>query len=195
MSKDVEEILDELEDASHDGTVTLREMAEAMGHRGAAPFLVVPPLIEISPLGGIPGVPTLLALLVAIFAVQIAMGRDEPAMPGVVGRRGIDGSTLRSAIEKMRPVAERLDRWFHGRMAWLTTKPSKQVAMVVVLGLCASVPPLEVVPFASTMPMAAILLFGLALLFRDGLLMLVAFAGSLAALGGIVWALGRVGIL
>ena len=38
-------------------------------------------------------------------------------------------------------------------------------------------------PFASTVPMAAIAVFGLALLVRDGVLMLVAIALSLGAAG------------
>jgi hypothetical protein len=42
-------------------------------------------------------------------------------------------------------------------------------------------PPLELLPFASTAPMAAIATFGLALLVRDGVLMLVATCLSVAA--------------
>ncbi len=180
----VNDILDDLNGASHGGKVTLSEMAEAFGHRGAAPFLIVPPLLEISPVGGIPGVPTVLALVIAIFAVQIAAGREEPHVPGKLGRRGVDGDTLRAAIEKLRPLARRLDGWFHGRLSPLTGRPARRVAAVIVLALCATVPPLELVPFASTLPMSAILVFGLAFLFRDGLLMLAAFAGSgLAAWG------------
>ncbi len=180
----VNDILDDLRDASHDGKVTLAEMAQALGHRGAAPFLIVPPLLEISPIGGIPGVPTFLAVVVAIFAAQIALGRGEPHVPGKLGRRGVDGRKLQGATEKLRPLARRLDGWFHGRLTPLTRKPVRQLAAVVVLALCLAVPPLELVPFASTLPMASILVFGLAFLFRDGLLMLAAFAASgLAAWG------------
>ena len=180
----VNDILDDLAGASHDGKVTLEEMSEALGHRGAAPFLIVPPLLEISPIGGIPAVPTFLAVVIAIFAAQIALGRDEPHVPGKLGRRGVDGQKLRAATEKLRPLARRLDGWFHGRLSPLTRKPARQAAAVVVLALCLTVPPLELVPFASTIPMGAILVFGLAFLFRDGLLMLAAFAVSgLAAWG------------
>ena len=189
MAGDVEGILDELRDASHDGKVTVGEMADALGHRGAAPFLVLPPLIEISPIGGIPGVPTFLAVVVAIFAVQIALGWEHPAIPGVIERRGVDGGRLREAADKLRPLARRLDGWFRGRLEWLTTKPSKQVAMGVVLLLCVTVPFLEVIPFASTLPMGAILFFGLALLFHDGLLMLGGFALAALAIAGMGWVL------
>ena len=187
MAENVNGVLDELCGASHDGKVTVDEMAEAFGHRAIAPFLIVPPLIEMSPIGGIPGVPTFLALLIAIFAGQVVIGRDEPAVPGFIGRRGVDGAKLRDAVSKMRPLAKRLDGWFHGRLSPLTRTPAKRLAMAFVLLLCLVVPPLELIPFASTMPMAAILLFGLALLFRDGLVMLLAFVAGVAAIGGVIW--------
>ena len=184
----VNDILDDLCDVSHDGKVTIAEMADAFGHRGAAPFLIIPPLLEISPIGGIPGLPTFLALTIAVFAVQIAIGRDEPHVPGKLGRRGVSGPKLRTAVEKLRPIARRVDTLFRGRLSALTTKPMRQFAAVVVLGLCLIVPPLELVPFASTLPMVAILAFGLAFLFRDGLLMLLAFAVAV----GSVWGLATI---
>jgi len=49
-----------------------------------------------------------------------------------------------------------------------------KLAAVMILALCATVPPLEFLPFASSAPMLAIASFGLALLVRDGLLMLIA---------------------
>lgn len=187
MTDNLEAILDDLERAAHDGRVTLEEMADAAGHRGAAPFLIVPPMIEISPIGGIPGVPTFLALVIFVFAVQIAVGRDEPAVPGKLGRRGVDGERLCQAVGKLRPLARRLDGWFHGRLGPLTARPVRRAAAAVICLLCLSVPPLELIPFASTLPMAAILVLGLALLFRDGLVMLLGLVASGAAVIGVIW--------
>ena len=183
----MEAILDDLVGASHDGKVTLQEMAEAAGHRGAAPFLVVPPILEISPIGGIPGLPTFLALVIAVFAVQIAVGRDEPAIPGRLGRRGVDGRRLCQAIDTVRPLARRMDRWFHGRLSALTARHMRRVAAAIICLLCLTVPPLELIPFASTLPMGAILILGLALLFRDGLVMLVGLVAAVGAAGGVGW--------
>ena len=59
-----------------------------------------------------------------------------------------------------------------------------RIAGAVVIALAATVPPLELLPFASSAPMLAIAAFGLALLVRDGLLMLIACALSVAAIGG-----------
>lgn len=59
----------------------------------------------------------------------------------------------------------------------------QRIAAVFVFLLCLTVPPLEFVPFASSAPMLAIAALGLAILVRDGLLMLVASGLSLTALG------------
>ncbi len=133
--------------------------------------------------------PTALAALIALFAVQIAFGRDQPHVPGKIARRGVDGGTLTKATETLRPLARRLDGIFQGRLERLTRRPMRRIAMGVVLALCSMVPPLELVPFASTLPMGAILLFGIAHLFRDGLVMLVAMLAAVGAVGGVLWIL------
>lgn len=183
-------ILDRLEEkAGEEDRVTIAHMRDAMGSRGYGPFLLVPALIEMSPIGGIPGVPTVLAAIIILFAVQMLMGRDEFWLPGFVERRGVSSDRLRKAVGKLRGVARFLDRWFHGRIPALTGGAWIRVAATACILLALTVPPLELLPFASTAPMAAIALFGLALLVRDGLLMIVALI-----LSGVAVAIG-VGLL
>ena len=52
----------------------------------------------------------------------------------------------------------------------------------VIALMCLAVPPLELLPFAVVLPMGVIAAFGIALTVRDGLLMLIGFLGSGAAL-------------
>lgn len=184
-------ILDELLDAAGSGgAVTVGRMAEAVGHRGYGPFLTIPALIEISPIGGIPGLPTLLALIIVIFSVQIAWGRDHLWLPDALEKRSVKEERLTHAVDRIRPVANWLDKWFHRRLERFAGPSARRAAAVVAILLCLTVPPLELVPFASTAPMGAIALIGLAMLVRDGALMLAAFA--LAAVGAAV-ALGALG--
>ena len=178
---DVLDRLQELGEQAGDDKVRLGDMLEAMGHRAYGPFLIVLPMIEISPVGGIPGLPTALALVLALLAVQLIIGRKHLWLPGFLANRGMKGGNLVKVADKGRPVARRMDRWFHGRLPALTKGPMVRVAGVAVLLLCLTVPPLELLPFASTAPMAAIMAFGIALLVRDGLLMLVACALSVGA--------------
>ncbi len=191
-TRPVEHILNELcETGKQNETVTIGQVVTAIGDRGWGPFLFVPALIEISPLGGVPGVPTVLAAIIAVFAVQIALGRDSTWLPGVIERRGVTGKKLNEAMDKMHPVGERLDRWFHGRLPSFTSDKATRAAALVTLVLCLTVPPLELLPFASTGPMLAIAVFGLALTLGDGALMIAGFVLSAiaVALGVGFWSL------
>lgn len=182
--KSVNDILDRLKEVAEKGDkVALGDMVEAFGSRSYGPFLLVPAIIEQTPVGAIPGVPTVIALIIASFAVQILFGRRHLWLPGFLKRRSIKAETLRKISDKLRGVARFLDRWFHGRLERLTQGPFLKAAAVIVLLLCCTVPPLELLPFASAVPMAAIAMFGLAMLVRDGALMIVALVLSLAAVG------------
>lgn len=182
----VSEILDRLRDMGEDAhrdPVELGEAVEMFGKRSVGPFLLVPALIEVSPIGGIPAVPTLLAMIIALSAAQILFGRDHIWLPSILERRHVKGIKVVKAADKLAGIGRWMDRWFHGRMKWLTGPPFDRIAAGMCILLCATVPPLELIPFASTAPMAAIAAFGLALLVRDGALMAVAMIASVAALG------------
>lgn len=180
------EILDGLrQTAESKDEVSVGDAVEMLGERGYGPLLFVPALIEISPIGGIPAVPTLLALIIMLLAVQIALGRQHMWLPGFLRRMSVSGEKMIKATEKLRSVADWLDRHLHGRLTWLTTDKTIRVAAVLIIVLCLSVPPLELLPFASTVPMAAIASFGLAMTLRDGLLMGLGFlmAAATVAVG------------
>lgn len=56
-----------------------------------------------------------------------------------------------------------------------------RTAAVGCIGMAMCVPPLELLPLATTAPMLAIAAFGLALTVRDGVLMIAASALAIAA--------------
>lgn len=180
----VSEILDKLRGlADAKNKVSIGDLLDAIGDRSYGPALILPALIEISPVGGIPGVPTFLAIIVALVAVQLLLGKEHLWLPQVIQRRAISGDKLHKAADKLDGIAERLDRWFHGRLTRLVKGVWPRIAAGFVILLCLTVPPLEFVPFASTAPMAAIIAFGLALLVRDGLLMLIAIGVGVVSIG------------
>ena len=189
--KGVGDILDRLNElAEEKDAISLGQTIEAFGNRSYAPFLIVLPLIDISPVGSIPGLPTLLALIIVLTAVQLLFGRTHMWLPRFLGNRSLSSGKVKKAVEKVRPVGKWMDKWFHGRLPALTQGPMIRVAAAAIIVLTLAVPPLELLPLATTAPMAAIAAFGMALLVRDGLLMIVAFvaaAGALAAAAGL-WA-------
>lgn len=178
------EILDCIDEVArqHD-RVSVDAIVESFGHRSYGAVLLMPVLVDWSPLGGIPGVQSFLALLAAVVAAQMMLGRRHLWLPGFIARRSIDSAQLRGAAARMRGAARFMDRHFHGRLEWLTRAPFSRVAAGLVIVMCLAVPPLDLVPFGGSGPMLAIALVGLALLVRDGVLMIVALALSAGAVG------------
>lgn len=163
--------------------VAVGDMVEVIGARSYGPFLVVPALIEVSPLGGVPGVPTALAAVIVLFALQMLWGRKRLWVPDFIARRGLASRRVKRLVPAVRPVARRVDQWFHGRLHALTAGPWIRVAALACVALAATVPPLELFPFASSAPMGAIALIGLALMVRDGALMIAASVLACVAVG------------
>ena len=175
--------LDELA-ANHD-EVRVADVLDDFGARSFGPFIMIPAVLEITPVGGIPGVPTVLALFIALIAVQLLIGRDHVWMPQFVQRRAVGSKKLHKAVGKLKGMANFLDRHSKGRLEGLTKGTAIKLVAAVIIALCCTVPPLEFLPFASTIPMLAIAVLGLALTVRDGALLLgsLLFVGLASALG------------
>lgn len=148
--------------------VSVSDIQKEIGQRSFGPFLFVPAIFEISPLGGIPGVPTLISLIVIITAAQMLMGRRHFWLPGFISRRSIKGKRIEPAMKKIRPVVRLVDKGLRPRLQRITKKPWNRAVAGLCILCAVIVPPLEVIPFASTGPFAAIALIGLGLMGRDG---------------------------
>lgn len=180
----VEDVLGELDElaATHE-EVCIGDVLDDFGARSFGPFILIPALVELTPVGAIPGVPTFLALTIGLVAAQLLLGRDHIWLPQFIQNRAVGSKRLHKAVGKLRGVAHWLDEHSHGRLESLTEGVWVKLAALLVILLCLAVPPLEILPFAASAPMLAIAAFGLALTVRDGLIMLVALLLSGAAFG------------
>ncbi len=180
----VGEILDCLDEvADEHEKVSIGDILDAIGNRSYGPALMIPALLELTPIGAIPGVPTFLAVIVSLIALQMLFGKKHLWLPGFIRHRSVSAEKVEKSSKKLRKIGRFLDKWFHGRLKKLTRGVPVRIAAVLIIALCATVPPLELLPFASSGPMLAVAMFGLALMVRDGLLMLIATALSFAAFG------------
>jgi hypothetical protein len=188
-TKIVEALHDAADEASEgDDGIRADSIVDHVNQRGIGALLLVPGAIEITPIGGVPGVPTVLAAITALCAVQVLIGREDLWLPGFLARRTVTADRLHRAADWMDPVARWMDRNLGDSLTWLVAPPVPRLAALAILALCATVPALELVPFASTIPMGTCALFGLALLTRDGRVMALAWVATAGAVAGI-WAL------
>jgi hypothetical protein len=186
------DIVAELEKAAKEtggDAIEVGHLIDALDHRGYGPALAILPLIEISPIGGIPGFPTLLALTLAIITVRLLMGYEHFWAPDWLRRRKLKSDRVIKSVEWLKPISLRIDAKLHERLSRFAGSAARRAACIVILCLLLTVPPLELVPFATTGPMIVIAIFGLGLLYRDGLLMLLGFVGAVLAVLIGLWAL------
>jgi hypothetical protein len=180
------DVVDGLEElAESEDEVCIGDVLDKFGSRSFAPVMLVFALLEISPIGVIPGVPSFLALCVALVAVQLLFGRDHIWVPKWISERSVGAGKMHKATEKLGGPADSLDGVARERLQVLTRGAALQVAGGIIILLCLLVPPLEVLPWASAGPMIAVSVICLAILVRDGLAMLVAYLVAAAALGGL----------
>ena len=181
----VEGVLGELDDLATKGDkVCIADVLDDFGKRSFGPFIMLPALVELTPIGGIPGVPTFLAPVIALVAGQLLFGKDHVWMPQFIQNRAVKSGKLHKAVRKLRGIAHWLDGHSRDRFEFLIKGIWIKLAAIAVLLLCLTVPPLEFIPFASSAPMLAIAAIGLALIVRDGLVMVIALTLAAAALGG-----------
>ena len=181
----VEDVIGELDElAAGNDEVCIGDVLDDFGARSFGPVIMIFALIEITPIGAIPGLPTALASIIALIALQLLFGKDHIWMPQFLQKRSVESKKLHKAVGKLRGVAHWLDGHSRDRLSALTQGVWLKVAALAIIILCVTVPPLEVLPFASSGPMLAIAAIGLALIVRDGLVMLFALALAMAALGG-----------
>ncbi|MCF8040356.1 MAG: exopolysaccharide biosynthesis protein, partial [Desulfohalobiaceae bacterium] len=171
MSKDQEpknlnQLLDRIgEAAQKGGRVSLGAILEVVGRRSFGPILLLAGLITLAPvIGDIPGVPTVIGVLVFLFAVQLLFRRKHIWLPSVLLNRSLPQDKLQTALKWLRPPARFIDRFLRPRLTILTDGP----IIYIVAGLCvfiaAVMPILEMVPFSANAAGAALTVFGLSLI-------------------------------
>ncbi len=181
----VEDVIGELDDLAAKGdSVCVADVLDDFGKRSFGPFIMLPALLELTPVGAIPGIPTFLASVIALVAVQLLLGKEHVWLPGFVQNRAVESKKLHKGITKLRGTVRWLDEHSRDRLEPLTKGIWIRLAALAIIILCVTVPPLEVVPFASSAPMLAIASIGLALIVRDGLVMLAALLLAVAAVSG-----------
>ncbi|MFC3609130.1 exopolysaccharide biosynthesis protein [Stutzerimonas tarimensis] len=183
------DLLKRLETAGdEDRPVTVREMVEAIGQGSFGMLLLVPGLLALSPASGVPGLPSVLAVMVILITLQMLFGRDSFWLPQWILKRSAPRRRFDKAMRFLFRIAQWIDKLIRPRLVFLTRGVAVRFIGVICLLVAITMPPLEFIPMANTISGATLSLLGLGLIARDGLLILVA----LGVFGGVVYTLTRV---
>jgi len=171
-------ILDALAEGDPKDTITLEALVAGLGRRAFGMLLfacVLPAFIPI-PIGGAISGP--LAMLIG---VQLCISLRKPWLPGFIARRGPHREALMKFDKMISPTLGRLERLVRPRLAWMLDHPLASLVtglMLLLLGFLLSLP----IPLTNYLFGVLLLAFALALIERDGVLMLVAWIGGAVAL-------------
>ncbi|HPF61370.1 MAG: exopolysaccharide biosynthesis protein [Gemmatimonadetes bacterium] len=179
------DVLDRIESAADDqSTVSFEEILDAVGRRSFGPLLVLAGLVILAPVvGDIPGVPTVVAVFVALVALQLVIGRTRFWLPQWMLDLSIESRRLDKPLRWLRKPSGFLDSLFTKRWDALTREPVLRLVAGACLAVSVVMPALELIPFSTNAGGVVLLCFGLAMIVRDGVMVLVgmlATAGALA---------------
>lgn len=185
-------ILDALLDGDHEQTLSFSNLLTGLGRRAFGMLLLVsalPAFIPI-PIGG-----ALSGPLTMLIAAQLLLGLRRPWLPAFIAKRGPKRQALARFERIVDPWLARLEHQVRPRLTLLLDNRLATAftgLLLLLLGLLLSLP----IPFTNYIFGALIVVFALALLERDGALMLVAWGLGITALvatgtlsGGLISAL------
>jgi hypothetical protein len=158
--------------------ISLSELARQLHSRVWGGLLVIFAAINVIPLP--PGTNTFIAIPLVLVSAQMVFGRTSPWFPARIDRRGVTKAELSKLIEKMAPFEARVERIFRPRMGEFTGPTAMRAIglMCMFLSVIAGLPILMI----HNAPAVAIVLFGLALIYRDGVLVILGVIAAVLAI-------------
>ena len=190
-ARNLGELLEQIAGAARsDSTrVTVGGILDAVGTRSFAPLLMATGILLASPLSGIPLFPSTMALVVVLVSVQILLGRRHVWLPSWLLHRALQREYLLRVLDRLRKPCGVIDRFLAPRLVYLVSGPAEGFIAFICLAMAVVMPLMEVVPLSASIAGVALCAFGLALVARDGLMVLLGYALVLLMVMGAVGAM------
>ncbi len=182
LERPVQDILERTRGAITGPSVTIDTLVRAMDPTVQPVLLLLPALILVTPLSGIPGLSSLGGLTIALVALQILLGRQTIWFPAFVLRRHLSADRLLRALDRLDRSARFIDRRSVARANWFFAFPGRPLALITCVACGLAMPFLELVPFSATMLALVVTILAAALLVRDGLLAAIGLGGFALAI-------------
>lgn len=179
------EVLQKIRKSSKESdNVSIEDILDIVGRRAFGPILLIAGLITLAPLvGDIPGVPTIMGIIVFLIAIQILLKKEMLWLPNAILNRSVKREKLHNAIKKLEKAAGFIDKALKPRLTYLTSGVMIYPAAIVCLCISLVMPVMEFIPFSANFAGAALTAFGLSFIARDGLMALFGYIFT----GSIVW--------
>lgn len=172
-------VIDALCDGDPDERLQLRELVGDLGRSTFGVLLFIATLPALIPIPGVAG--ALSGPLVVLVGLHLLILLRKPWLPDFVARRGPQRSTLIRFDRNADRWLRWLEKLIRPRLTAITDHPAATVftgLQLVLLGILLALP----IPFTNYLFAGLLLVYALALLERDGMLMLIAWAAGIVAI-------------
>ncbi len=173
-------VLDSLAYGDPTDTLALRDVVNGLGRSTFGVLLFLASLPAFIPIPGVAG--ALSGPLVVLVGLQILILLPNPWLPGFIARRGPLRSTIIRFDRMVSPWLRRIEKGVRPRLLGFVEHPVATILtglQLVLLGILLSLP----IPLTNFLFAGLLMVYALALLERDGILMLIAWAMGTIAIG------------
>jgi hypothetical protein len=154
---------------SGDG-LAVGELIATLGDRSFGWAIMLFAVVNLMPIP--PGSSMITAIPLILVTGQMALGLPQLRLPGWINRRTIGRRRFQRAVFRLRPLIRPIERVVRPRHVFLFTARNEQLLGIVLLVI--SVALFVPIPLSAYLPATALLVTGIGLVERDGL---VTFAG------------------
>ncbi len=151
--------------------ITIGDLMLAMHERGFGIFLIIFGIPNCIPVPAPPGYSTITSVPLFFIAVQMMLGMQTPWLPKWLKERSIERSTVALLVTKATPYIRKVEMLMHARMPAFTSSASEKIIGIVMFACALSI--LLPIPLSNIVPSYGILIMGLGLVSRDGLVVLI----------------------
>ncbi|HDY7983457.1 exopolysaccharide biosynthesis protein [Vibrio vulnificus] len=158
--------------------ITLRNLTDRLGDRTFGMLLMLIALFNVLPLVSIIG-----GILIATLGLQMILGRRKAWLPSVILDRELPNEKVQAILRTFEPKVRKLEQYIYPRIQYMEAPVVDQVngCIILLLGLLISLP----FPFTNIAPAFVVMIMGLGLMERDGLLQIGSFLLGMLSIGGI----------
>ena len=169
--------------ARDDPKLYLGELVNAFGERGFGALMLFFGLMNIA-IGIIPGTTTILGAPLLLMGLQLMIRQDQLWLPRWALRRSIDRSAYSAGLDRVLPGLKKVERLSKPRLSVMTSDVS-EILIGVATFLLAFI---LILPIwgGNLVPALIISMFGFGLMQRDGVAVLIGWAG-VAGVGLFIW--------
>lgn len=161
----------------------LGELVDAFGERGFGALMLFLGLLNIL-VGAVPGTTTILGAPLLLISLQLVTRQDQVWMPKWAMKSSIERATYRNAVGKIMKPLRMVERLSRPRLSVMTS----EVSEVLIGAACAALCAILVLPIwgGNLVPALIVATFGFGMMQRDGVVILIAWAG-VAGVGVFIW--------